>query len=180
MPYIAAALFSCHDVDQPDARKFLLHLLRVQESMARRLTRIEPSHDRLRLRGPTLRETKHSAVSCCRALEVRREKRRVQHASISAVNPHQVMLADVFRQLEPVGSGRWHASGNLQGLTKSDFVGLIRLICLCGRQGDQDCKQEQNGDKIPYDDDTLHKAPFSVTNLCFVDSVRLADGKKVT
>jgi hypothetical protein len=67
------------------------------------------------------------------------------------------MFVDVFGQLEPLGSRGQHASGNLHGLAKSDFGGLIRVICSCGGQDDQDCMQEQNGDKIPCDDDALHR-----------------------
>ena len=108
--------------------------------MARRVTRIEPRHDRLRLRGRGVREDERRVPSWLQTLGINREESRIQCCSIRVEDSDQVMLGHVLRQDEPVGSRRQYASGNLNRLVKRDFGGLFRLICLCSRQRDQECK----------------------------------------
>jgi hypothetical protein len=66
------------------------------------------------------------------------------------------MIVRLVWQHEHVRSRRQHASGNLNGLAKGDSGCLIRLVCACNGQNDQDCQQKQHGDKTRYDSGSLH------------------------
>src|SRR6202453_1201503 len=84
--------------------------------MAARFTRIEPGHDGLRLRGATLRETKHRVLGWPITLGTGCEKRRNQHGVIGVEDADLKMIVNLVWQHEHVGSRRQHASGNLNGL----------------------------------------------------------------
>src|SRR5277367_7198422 len=140
MPCIVTALCSRHNGHKLGAREFPLHLLRVEELMARRVTRIEPRHDRLRSRRSTVCKSERSVAGSLLTHGGNRKKRRIQLCTIGVENIDYIMLGEVFWQHEHVGSRRQDASGNLNGLAESDSGGLIRLVCACSRLGDQKCK----------------------------------------
>src|SRR5271156_4328443 len=115
--------------------------------MAYRATRIKPGHDRLRHREPALRESHHGFAGWRRTISINREESHIQHCSISVEDTHLVMLGNIVWQHKPVGSRRQHLSGNLNRLAKSDFHGLILLICSCNRQHDRERKQKTENAK---------------------------------
>src|ERR1700721_3492749 len=101
--------------------------------MARRFTRIEPGHDRRRLRGPTHRESKCSLVCWLQTLGINRDDSRIKNCSIRVIDADLMMVGNVLRQDEPVGSRRQDGSRNLNGLVKPDFVALFLLFSLAAR-----------------------------------------------
>src|SRR5215470_20077426 len=130
--------------------------------MAIRSTRIEPGHDRLRLSGTALRESKRSRVCWLQTLCASRRENPVKNRSVRAIDADPIMLIDVLRQDEPVGSRRQNASGNLNRLTECDFGGLVGLICSSSRQDHQQSKQKRSGGEPPYDSNVLHDVSFVV------------------
>jgi hypothetical protein len=145
--------------------EFLLHLFRVKELMARRISWIEPGHESWRLGGTTLGESERTMTGCLRALSITGEDSRVQHGPICIEDTHLVMLVNVFRQNEPVGSRGQDAPRNLNGLAKGNFGGLIRLICPSSRQNDQECKQQSEYGKVSNDSNFFHRSSFFVMRL---------------
>src|SRR5271163_1355740 len=142
--------------------KLLLHLLRVNEFMADRFTRVEPSHDCLRLRGTTLRQTEDRVVSYLRTLRTNCEKRRNQHAAIGVEDADYKMIVSLVWQLENVRTRRQHASGDLNRLAEGDPGFLISLVCVCDWQNDHDGKHKQDGDDTLDDGNSLHNSSFFV------------------
>src|ERR1700734_1937226 len=116
--------------------------------MARHAIRIETGHERLRLRGPTLGESECCFASREHTRGINREEGRVQSCSIGAEDTDLVMLGQVLCEHEPVSSRGQHASGNLNRLVKSEFGGLIRLICSCS--GQHDCEGKQKSHNVKH------------------------------
>src|ERR1700685_284170 len=143
MPHPVTTLFPREDGDLLGACKFLFHLLRVEEFVATRFTRVEPGHNCLRLCGPTLRETKHGVFGRPRTLCIHCEERRNQHSAIGVEDTDLKMIVNLVWQHEHVRSRRQHASGNLNRLAESDLGFLIRLVCVCGRRNDEGCKEKK-------------------------------------
>src|ERR1700683_3303647 len=87
-------LFPGHDGELLVFRKFTLHLLRVQEFMARRSAGIEPSHDCLLLRGAAFRKSERGVAGWLPALGINCKKCGIQHRSISVEDTDHVMFVD--------------------------------------------------------------------------------------
>jgi hypothetical protein len=109
--------------------------------MTYRATGIEPGHDRLRLRGPTIRQRECGVVGRLQTLGISRKDSCVKLCSVRTEDTDHVMLTDVIRQREQVGPRGQDVSGKLNGLTKCNYRFLIELTCTRSRQDDQKCNK---------------------------------------
>src|SRR5580692_6952109 len=128
--------------------------------MTYRATGIEPGHDRLRLRGPTIRQRECGVVGRLQTLGISRKDSCVKLCSVRTEDTDHVMLTDVIRQREQVGPRGQDVSGKLNGLTKCNYRFLIELTCTRSRQDDHKCKQKRNGGKRLDSKSVLHNSSF--------------------